>query len=376
MKNNLEKFINIETDKIHNIAKGVLYDVNNPNSKILAGDWDIKNIVPVQDYIIYKSLNDMFTHGLPWKNTELYKFIEHPIVSKKNNYMWGCKNINLLNKRGEYLHNLFENIKKNGVLKHEFVKNENDIDDDEIMIGFDRHGTPIAISQGNHRLAIAKILKIKTVPVKVYVRHTDWSNTRQEIIDFCNNTWNGKSYHPIPHPDFDEIFPIWSENKYKCFIENTSLGFGSTILDLGSLFGYYAYKSELTGYSCTACETDQRYLEVMKKLHAAYNMKYNIIESNILNIQSSEYDIVFAFNIFHHFLKNKVSYEKLKALLGRLKYKEMYIQFHQPGERQMADAYQDYTEDEFVKFIINNSVEKTSYKCLGEENGRKIYKIY
>lgn len=376
MKKNFEKFINIETDKIHSIAKNVLYDVNNPNSKILAGDWDIKNTVPVKDYIIYKSLNDMFINGKQWKDTELYKFIEYPIINKKNNYMWGCSTIELLNKRGEHLHNLFKNIKNNGIVKHELVKNENEIDDDEIMIGFDRYGAPIAISQGNHRLAIAKILNIKTVPVKVYVRHTSWVKTRQEIIDFCNNTWNGKSYHPIPHPDFEEISPVWSGDKYKCFVENTSLGCGSTILDLGSLFGYYAYKTELSGYACTACETDQRYLKVMKTLRAAYNMKYNIIESSLLDMRASEYDIVFAFNIFHHFLKNKVAYEKLKALLGRLKYKEMYIQFHQTEERQMTDAYQNYTEDEFVKFIIDNSVQKSSYKCLGEENGRKIYKIY
>lgn len=375
MKKNFEKFINIETDKIQYIAKNILYDVDNPNSKVVSGDWDIKNIVPIQDYIIYKSLNDMFVNGKLWRDTDLYKFILNPIVNKKNKYMWGCSSIELLDKRGEHLHNLYENIKKNGILKHELVKNEKEIDDDEIMIGFDRNGAPIAISQGNHRLAIAKILKIKTVPVKVYVRHTEWENTRREILDFCNNTWGGKSYHPIPHPDFDDVSSIWSGNKYNFFKENTSLSSG-TILDLGSLFGYYAYKSELNGYSCTACETDKRYLNIMKKLHTAYSMKYNIIDSSLLDLPHSEYDIVFAFNIFHHFLKNRVAYDRLVALLGRLKYKEMYIQFHQIEERQMIDAYRNYNEEEFVNFIIKNSIEKNSYKCLGEENGRKIYKIY
>lgn len=376
MKKNFEKFINIETDKIHNIAKDILYDVNNPNSKIVSGDWDIKNTVPVQEYIIYKSLNDMFIGGKDWKDTDLYKFIEYPIINNRKNHMWGCNTIELLNKRGEHLWNLFESIKKNGIVKHELIKSSHEIDDDEIMIGFDRNGSPIAISQGNHRLAIAKILNIKTVPVKVYVRHSNWVGIKQEIIEFCNNTWKGKSYHPLPHPDFDEVSPIWSGNKYSFFMKNTSLERGASILDLGSLFGYFSYKAELDGYACTACETDKRYLNVMKKLHIAYRMKYDILQDSLLNIQTTEYDIVFAFNIFHHFLKNKASYEKLKALLGRLKYKEMYIQFHQPDEQQMIDAYQNYTEGEFVKFIIDNSIDKTSYKCLGEENGRKIYKIY
>ena len=59
---------------------------------------------------------------------------------------------------------------------------------------------------------------------------------------------------------------------------------GDSILDIGSLFGYICYRSELDGYNATACEIDENYLKIMYRLHKWYNMKYKIIVLNIKKI--------------------------------------------------------------------------------------------
>lgn len=375
MKKNLEKFITLDPSKIVNIAGTIFYDVNDPLCKIQGGNWDTQFILPIEDSVIYKSLYEMFVNNKDWNSTELYKLIKDPIVNKNSKCLWGCINLPLLDKRGEHLHKLYKDIKERGVLKHEVAKRPQEIFDDEIMIAFDRNGTPLSVRNGNHRLAIAKILKLKNIPVKVYRRHEIWEETRNTVKDFCKKTWEGRTYHPVPHPDLAEIKSIWSESKYELFKNNTESKTGSTILDVGSLFGYFCYKAELDGYNCTACEIDKNYLDIMKKMHKGYNMNYHIIEESFLKLKTIEYDIIFAFNILHHFLKTEALFKELTTFLQKSKFKEMYVQFHNPAESQMINAYKNFTHEEFAKYILEKTG-KTKFSILGEESKRKFYKIY
>ena len=81
-------------------------------------------------------------------------------------------------------------------------------------------------------------------------------------------------------------------------------------------------------------------------------------------------------NIFHHFLKNRTSYFKLLELLKKLRLKEMYVQAHNPVEPQVQGAYKNYSEGEFVKFILKTS-RLTRTKFIGTAmDGGKLYKLY
>ena len=105
-------------------------------------------------------------------------------------------------------------------------------------------------------------------------------------------------------------------------------------------------------------------------------MKYRIFSDSIFNLDDKSHEIVIAFNIFQCFLKTEELYAKLIKLLNELDYKEMFIQFHNKNETQLIGAYKNYSEEEFAKFIINNSKNKTSFEYIGTENSREIYKIY
>ncbi len=375
----LDKLVIINVDKIKLIAGDVFYDVKNPNCKVENGNWDTVNLIEIEDTIIFKSLKDLFINKKEWNETLLYSFIKNGLET--NDYKWNCDTLEKIEQRGKYLINLFNSIKYNGMLTHEESKLKNlisypgQIENDEIMISFDRNGRALFVQNGSHRLCIAKILGIETIPVKVYRRHEDWECIRDSVFEKCNKFWSGKTYQQLPHPDFDEIETIWSDNRYEIFKSNTNLGQDSTLLDIGSLFGYICYRSELDGYISTACEIDENYLSVMTNLHKAYEMNYKIINSSFLELEVVEYDIIIAFNILHHFLKRIYEFNKLEKFLEKCKFKEMFIQVHEQGEAQMIGAYKDFSPDEFTSFILEKTNKKNCI-LIGEEMNRKIYKIF
>jgi hypothetical protein len=375
----MDRIIYVDPSKIEYIANDVFFDVKIKESIVLSGNWDTENLTKIEDFIIFRSLKDMFIENKEWKETDLYKFIRDQIDSKDYRWTWGCKNLRDLEERGKYLHSLYRSIKENGLVDHNVCINKNlisvagHLENDDIMIAIDRNGMPLFIQNGSHRLCMAKILGIKKIPVKVYLRHQKWNNKKKIISDRCNLLWRGKSYHKLPHPDLYEIEPIWPDTRYEIFKKNTNIGTG-TLLDIGSLFGHIPYNAELDGYHSTACEIDNNYLDIMKMLKLAYGMNFNIIEDSFLDIEA-KYDIIIAFNIFHHFLKTESLFLKLTNFLNRCEFNEMFIQVHEKGENQMIGAYRDFSPDDFINYIKESTGKKFSIE-IGEEMGRKIYKIY
>ncbi len=373
------KIIYIDPSKVEYLAEDIFYDINSPESRIESGDWDIQNLKKIEDFIIYKSLKDLFIHNKKWQDTELYDFIKKQIDSDDFRWTWNCYTIDQLDKRGSYLCDLYESIKKYGMFEHtesidnEFIQHLSNIQNDDIMIAIDRNGLPMFVQNGSHRLCIAKILNLKTIPVKVYVRHKEWIDKKEFIYDRCKRLWNGKTYHNLPHPDLNEIESIWSDERYETFKLNSSLQTG-TLIDIGSLFGYIPYRAELDGFESTACEIDNNYLEVMKILKKGYSMDYKILENNFLNLNAN-YDVIIAFNIFHHYLKTESLFNDLTAFLQRSNFKEMFVQFHEQGESQMIGVFKDFSPEEFAQYIMKCTNRKNCEE-VGEEMNRKIYKIY
>lgn len=375
----MDKIIHIEPSKIKYIANDIFFDIKDKEPKILAGEWDRENLTKIEDFIIFRSLEDMFTMNKKWEETDLYKFIKDKIDSKDFRWTWGCKNLKDLYERGEYLHYLYKSIKENGLVDHNVCIDKNlvsvrgHLGNDDIMIAIDRNGMPLFLQNGSHRLCIAKILGLKKIPVRVYLRHQEWINKKKIISDRCNLLWSGESYHDLPHPDLYDIESIWPDTRYEIFRKNTNLE-KVTLLDIGSLFGYIPYNAELDGYHSTACEIDNNYLDIMKILKTGYDMKFDIIENSFLELEA-KYDIIIAFNIFHHFLKTEPLFLKLTNFLNKCEFKEMFIQVHEKGEKQMIGVYKDFSPIDFINYIKESTGKKNSIE-IGEEMDRKIYKIY
>jgi hypothetical protein len=86
--------------------------------------------------------------------------------------------------------------------------------------------------------------------------------------------------------------------------------------------------------------------------------------------------MVLVLNIFHHFLKDESTFIDLQKLLRRLECKELFFETHNPSERQMQPAFKNFTPDEFVDFILLNSVLKHSELLEEVQGGRRLYRLY
>ena len=93
-------------------------------------------------------------------------------------------------------------------------------------------------------------------------------------------------------------------------------------------------------------------------LHRDQYKKVKIFPKSIFEFNRNQelvFDIILALNIFHHFLKRKNTYLNLIKLLERLEVKEFFFGAHKPSEFRNLKVYRNYTPDQFVNFIIENS---------------------
>lgn len=351
---------------------------------ITDGNWDLE-VIDFSTCMVSRSLKEFLIDGKEWENTELYRYIIDQMCI--GNPVYGCKSVDSAKKRGIYLKNLYEYIKSTKTVPKGYFYNLESGDflldeegqkiefmNDEICVCISREGEFLFANNGNHRLCLAKLANLSSVTVRLYKIHEEWENYKEEIKKFCKDVWGGKSYQNLPHPDLQDFELMWPDRRYSIIKNNTNLTNESTLVDVGSLFGNICYQAELDGFDCTAVEIDKKYLNVMRKLHSSYSMKYKIIEKSFLDIDF-DYDIIVALNIFHHFIKTEELYTKFINFLQKIKFKEMYIQTHSTEETQMKTAYKNMSPYEFVE-LISKETGKNNIIFLEEINERKIYKIF
>lgn len=262
--------------------------------------------------------------------------------------------------------------KKAGNAAYRWVSDETK---DEITVNIGRKGD-LLLNGGVHALSSVKLLNVQRVPIRIVARHPQWQKFRKEI---CSLALEKRLYQPITHPDLcDMSAKHRSEDRFDIIRENLSVQKGR-LLDIGANFGYFCHKFEELGFKCYAVENNLEDIYFLKKLRRASNRKFRIISRSIFEwegVKKLEFDVVLALNIFHHFMKKKTTYLELINLLKNLKMKEMFFEPPLFNEPQMKRAYKNYSEKEFVEFILQNSQLKSA-KLIGvSQDGRSLYKLY
>ena len=202
---------------------------------------------------------------------------------------------------------------------------------------------------------------------------------RDEILLYSKDQPTGEIYHPITHIDLQDI-PSYHETEISRFdiIQKNLSAKKGLLLDIGAHWGYFCHKFEEIGFDCYAVENEHIALYFLEKLKRAENRKFTIIPKSIFDyedLKNKKFDVVLALNIFQHFLKSKESYQKLIDMLHKLQVKEMYFEPNAPKEFQNKNSYKNYSDEEFVKFILKNSKLNESQHIGTAEDGRKIYKL-
>jgi 2-polyprenyl-3-methyl-5-hydroxy-6-metoxy-1,4-benzoquinol methylase len=243
----------------------------------------------------------------------------------------------------------------------------------EITVAIGREGD-FMLANGLRALLTARKLQVQLIPVAIIARHLRWQELRKELYALALEK---RLYQPATHPDLDIPAEHPCEDRFKIIRDNLSAQKGK-ILDIGADFGYFCHRFEELGFECYAVENDLKNLYYLRKLKRATGAKFKIVPEGIFEWEGSkalQFDVVLALNIFHHFLKRKKSYAKLIDLLKGLQMKELFFEPHFSNERQMKNAYKNYTEEEFVEFILQNSQLRRAKLVGTATDGRQLYKL-
>ncbi len=367
---------------------------------VMDGDWDIWN-VRWDDHDQVRWLQEHFRDGVPWPETAYYKACKHYIETKQwipphsesgnglrhlvlsenagpdddvldTSYL---RDIGTLDARCRELDTLHQSIREKGIVEQAEILGSNPDPlkrRDNIVIGIGRDGD-LLFTDGKHRFTIANILGLREIPVRIFQRHKQWVDIRNEID--LHVTSHGRLYQPMTHVDLQDFDNVHTEVRYGIIREALPVKSGR-LLDIGANWGFFCRVFERDGFTCTAAEHDPVAIHFMKKLRRAEGCEFNIIEGDILGYEGPlEFDVVFALSIFHHFMATGEMDQRLIRFLGRLKTRYMIFEPNIPGENIVRNYAVKRGGEDFVEYVLKHSPCLTQSRFLGTEpeTGRPIY---
>ena len=338
------------------------------HNKTVGGDWDIP-LSRFEEDLFYQSFELRIKQNKSWTETQYYNHHLSQIINGEE--MWGCRSKAEWDSRCQLLDDIYADIKENGYHSQKI--------EDYVSVNIGRDGN-LLFNDGRHRLTFCKLLGIQEIPIRITVRHAKWVRFKNQIYDYANSKEhrNGKIYAPITHIDLQSVPSLHGHKRFELIRQNLTLPSRGTVLDIGSHWGYFSHKFEELGFDCLAVENDPENLYFLNKLRKAENRNFSVFENSIflLDTRNIKYDIVLALAIFHHFTKEEKTYNQLTRFLRSLNMKEMYFEPPDPEEPQMQSAFRNYSCEEFVHFVVQNSCLE-NYKPIGSaEDGRKLYKLW
>ncbi len=171
---------------------------------VMKGDWD-QNLPAFEDVFPFCAFNEHFINGVPWEHTEMYPYLKD--LFNKGKTWHRCGSFPEATKELKKLDVLYDDIKNNGYKTQEEILESNTSDPlmdpgvttdnaelGEVTVDIARTGK-IVLEDGRHRVAIAKSLGLKKIPVRVLVRHIVWQQKRERL-------YPGKN---TDHPDIRSL---------------------------------------------------------------------------------------------------------------------------------------------------------------------------
>jgi len=195
----------VEPHRLHNIPPRLIeyhsrggFDPLSDVGRVVDGNWDLERGDPIEGKVRYVSFRDRFYKGVSWDDTELYRQKVEWIESDRQSKF---ESVDALNRKCAELDRLYEEIRTEGYRTQEELDrtggsfgaivgdggrglipfSSTDLVRSEIAVDIARDGEPM-LNEGRHRMCIAKLLDLESVPVRVVVRHRQWQGLRNEVV--------------------------------------------------------------------------------------------------------------------------------------------------------------------------------------------------
>ncbi len=329
----------------------------------LPNEWDlVPNITRIEDTNEFQLIKKHFTDNVDWKEINEYKYFRN--ILSNNQKILNCSNEQEFI---TYLKSLDDSFQK-------LMRDESTSVHYGFKVGVGRFGEFMLLDD-IFLISLFIIISIKKIAIEVVLRHPLWIKFSSEFLRF--QSVHGELYQPLIHPDL-RFESSYTDQRFLIILENLAITNGA-LLDIGANLAYFCHKFEDLGFDCYAVEIRPSNVHYMKKLRDIEGKKFKIINKSIFDLNLKlDFDIVLALNIFHHFLREKELYQNLIEFLGSLKLKTMYFQPHDPSEKIMRNAYVNYDNEQFVRFIIKYSC-LNKFELINKQSdgrNRPIYKIF
>lgn len=177
-------------------------------SQVRGSDWDLADErESLKEHSIYRSVEQRFVEGLEWEDTARFRYMEDNMeeYGSFNSYTSAEE---FLEVRCRYVDDLYRSIRDHGYRPNFDATHEiPDVDVRanryryfhrlEPLVAIGRDGGLLWID-GFHRVSIAKLLDIGSIPVNVLCRHRDWQRRRDAVV---SNGAHGGDAEQATHPD-------------------------------------------------------------------------------------------------------------------------------------------------------------------------------
>ena len=194
------------------------------------------------------------------------------------------------------------------------------------------------------------------------------------IRDHAKRRWGGRTYQPILHPDLAHLPALCGPHRFDLIRSHMPFA-GGPLLDIGANWGYFCHRFEDEGFRCVAVEREPAEYYFLEKLRIAEGREFKTVKASIFDFQgASEFDVVLAMSIFHHFLKTEINYQRLVRFLRSVKTRVLFFEPHVPGESQMAGAHRNLDNEAFVRFVAENTGLQRWTRIGYGIGGRPIYR--
>lgn len=359
-----------------------VFDPRAAAGKVHGGGWDSAT-QPFDDLPLAKAIRWRVGFNADWHETDYYA-AQHARILAGTVAEGGPKTQAALDEHCKHIDRLIGSAR-------EVASSDGDLSRSdrgrslEVGVNIDRDGRYL-LNDGAEALAVAKALNLAKVPAKVRVRHRQWMEFRNFMWSLSEGGGAAQRarhlYQNPVHPDLQDIPAVHNCEDRFVAARDAVPRRGGALLDIGANLGYFCHRFEELGYECYGVEYEPLIARAADKIRVAEGKRFEIVTGDLFAVADDErlrgkhWEVVLAFNIFHHFLKEKAKHDKLAAWLKGLDADVMIFEPHRSAERQMAGAYANYDEREFVDFILSSSVLEHAELVHRCSDGRPVYKLW
>lgn len=334
---------------------------------VVDGSWDT-DVEAFESLDVYRGLREHFVEGRPWDETDYYQRVRAQVLG--GHHKRGMTTADDVDARCAELDRLYRRIRDDGYRTLDRVSDRPlpwTGPEDEVSVRIGREGD-LLFEDGRHRLAMAKILGVERIPVKVTVRHRAWFDFVMEIHDYARE--HGGMVDTTPsHPDLDDIPARRGREWFGRIAKQLPVSSGAA-LEIGCGWGAHLHQLEGMGFECTGVESDARDFYFAEKLRRADRRSFELVNGSVLDYRErTRFDLVLALFAFDRSANSTTEHRRLVELLGRLEMGAMVIGCSDAGQAARASALRDHAPHELVDVVLEHS-NLTRVRRLEIEDGR------